>query len=163
MESAMKSARTLVSTPSVGYDLLRIYLGIALVVRGALFVSDPSRVLAFMRPAEDWFMPMLTAHYVGMAHLGGGILLALGLATRIAAAVQIPALIGAVLYVHWREGLLASNQSLELSGLVLAMLVVFTVFGPGPVSLDRRLRKRTVDREEPSGPTPFDAPTGARR
>jgi putative oxidoreductase len=137
MKRAITFARTVVSEPSIGYDLLRIYLGIALVVRGALFVSDPSRVMVFLEPAETWFMPALTAHYVGMAHLGGGVLLMLGLATRIAALVQLPALLGAVFSVHFREGLLASGQSLELAGLVLVMLVVFTVFGAGPVSLDQ--------------------------
>jgi putative oxidoreductase len=70
------------------------------------------------------------------AHLAGGALLALGLITRTAAIVQIPALIGAVFFVHLREGLFRTGQSLELSSLVLFLLCVFAVFGGGRLSLD---------------------------
>ena len=63
--------------------------------------------------------------------------LAFGLVTRIAAGLQVPALVGAVLLVHLREGLMSQSQSLELSMLVLFMLLVFVVFGSGRLSLDR--------------------------
>jgi uncharacterized membrane protein YphA (DoxX/SURF4 family) len=49
-------------------------------------------------------------------------------------------LLGAVFLVHWGDGLLREGQSLELAGLVLAMLVAYTVFGAGPLSLDHRAR-----------------------
>jgi putative oxidoreductase len=138
--------RNLASDPSIGFDLLRAYLGVALFVRGAMFVAHPGRVAAFARQTGDWFVPYFTAHLVGIAHVGGGILLALGLATRLAAAVQVPILLGAVFWVHWGEGLLAAGQSLELAGLVLAMLIVFTVFGAGRLSVDYLLssKRRTT-------------------
>jgi len=69
-------------------------------------------------------------------------LLALGLGTRLAAAVQIPPLLGAVLFVHAHEGLLTAGQSLEFAALVLAMLSAFAVFGAGHLSLDSWLAKR---------------------
>lgn len=134
--------RTLVSDTSIGFDLMRIYLGIALFIRGALFVANPDRVFAFVRQTGDWFFPMFVAHMVGIAHLGGGILLALGLATRAASAIQVPVLFGAVFFVHWGEGLLSAGQSLELAGLVLIMLIVYTVFGSGPLSLDYVLSRK---------------------
>jgi cell division protein FtsB len=65
--------------PSLGFDLLRIYLGVALFVRGALFVSNPARAQALIEQSGDWFMPMLLAHFIGAAHLVGGLLLAIGL------------------------------------------------------------------------------------
>ncbi|HEX3594218.1 MAG TPA: DoxX family protein [Polyangiaceae bacterium] len=140
MKTMLEAVRQKVSRPSVGFDVLRIYLGVALFVRGALFVANPERLLSLVGSSGDWFVPMLVAHYVGVAHLCGGILLALGLATRIAALVQIPVLAGAVFFVHWGDGLLRAGQSLELAGLVLAMLVAYAIFGAGPLSLDHRAR-----------------------
>lgn len=129
--------------PSLGFDLLRIYLGVALFVRGALFVSNPARAQALVEHSGDWFMPMLLAHFIGAAHLAGGLLLTIGLATRLAAAVQVPILVGAVFFVHWRDGLLNQSQSLELAGLVLAMLVCYALCGAGAVSIDALLHRRT--------------------
>lgn len=131
--------------PSVGLDLIRIYLGIGLMVRGALFISQPEVLLDFLKRTHSWFLPLALSQYVVAAHLCGGILLALGLGTRLAAAVQIPPLIGAVLFVHIGEGLLTAGQSLEFAMLVLAMLGAFSVFGSGRVSLDSWLARRNAE------------------
>lgn len=139
MSKWMETTRAVVTEPRFGFDLVRIYLGIALFVRGALFIADPNRFLAFAGQTDSWFWPMFLAHYVALAHLCGGLLLALGLVTRLAAAVQVPILVGAVFVVHWNQGLLSVNQSLELAGLVLALLVSYAVFGSGPLSVDQRL------------------------
>lgn len=152
MKITIEAVRQKVSRPSLGFDLLRVYLGVALFVRGALFIANPDRLMGLVGKSGDWFVPLLVAHYVGVAHLGGGILLALGLATRIAALAQIPILLGAVFLVHWGDGLLRGGQSLELAGLVLAMLVTYAVFGGGPLSVDHRVRAR--QRLETTGKRP---------
>jgi uncharacterized membrane protein YphA (DoxX/SURF4 family) len=54
--------------------------------------------------------------------------------------VQIPVLTGAVLLVHWQDGLLSANQSLEFSALVLFLLVLVCAFGGGRWSLDMQWR-----------------------
>jgi len=131
--------------PSVGLDLIRIYLGVGLLVRGALFISRPDILVEFLKHTNSWFIPLAAAQYVVAAHLCGGILLALGLGTRVAAAVQIPPLLGAVLFVHIGEGLLTAGQSLEFAALVLIMLVAFSVFGSGHLSLDAWLAKRNAE------------------
>ena len=123
--------------PSLALDLIRIYLGTALAVRGVLLVADSSTLLAHLgETGRDWFVPTAVLHYVSLAHLGGGILLALGFLTRLAALIQVPVLAGAVFFVHLRDGLLAPGQSLELSALVLFLLLVVLVFGPGRISCD---------------------------
>lgn len=122
----------------LGLDLVRIYLGVALLVRGALFVADQTFFVAWMDRA-GWFAPVALGHLVAFVHLGGGIFLALGWFTRLAAAAQVPPLLGAVFLVHWRQGLMQLDQSLELSGLVLALLIVFVLFGSGRLSLDAKL------------------------
>jgi uncharacterized membrane protein YphA (DoxX/SURF4 family) len=153
---ATESKKAWWQDPSVGLDLIRIYLGIGLMVRGALFISRPEVLLEFLKRSHSWFVPLAAAQYVVAAHLCGGILLALGLGTRLAAAVQIPPLIGAVLFVHIGEGLLTAGQSLEFAALVLAMLSAFTVFGAGRVSLDAWLPKRNAEARGELEPSAHD-------
>lgn len=127
--------------PATGFALLRIYLGVGLIVRGALFISNPALVQRLLTDGEGWALQYLGAHAIAGAHLVGGALLALGYRTRLAAAVQIPVLLGAALFVHLREGLFTRGQSLEFSLLVLVLLVLYAVFGSGPLSLDHALRR----------------------
>ena len=118
-------------------DLVRIYLGIGLFVRGILFISASQGLETLVDLSEFSMASAALAHYVSFAHLFGGLMLAAGLLTRLAALTQIPILIGAVFLVHLQEGLLSANQSLEFSALVLFLLGVVFVFGSGPWSADR--------------------------
>jgi putative oxidoreductase len=126
-----------------GYGLLRVYLGVGLCVRGAMFISHPEYLTQFVRTG-DWLVPAMLMHYVGIAHVIGGIMLCLGLYTRLASAVQLPIMFVAVFFVHLGEGLMSPGQSFELSGLVFFMLAVFSVFGSGRLSLDYYLKRRAA-------------------
>ncbi|MEP0545363.1 MAG: DoxX family membrane protein [Rhodothermales bacterium] len=127
----------------VTVDLIRIYLGIGLFVRGWLFITDASVLVGLLAGAgESSFASAALVHYVALVHLGGGLLLAFGLLTRVAALVQIPVLVGAVFFVHLNDGLLAAGQSLEFSALVLFLLVVLFFHGSGRLSLDYYLFER---------------------
>lgn len=164
---ATDSKRRLWQDPSVGLDIIRIYLGIGLMVRGALFISHPEALMEFLKRSHMWFVPLAVSQYVVAAHLCGGILLALGLGTRVAAAAQLPPLLGAVLFVHAHEGLLSAGQSLEFAALVLAMLCVFVAFGAGRVSLDSWLPKRNAETQglvpdEEAAPDASPEPAHAR-
>jgi putative oxidoreductase len=130
----------------LGYDAIRVYLGIALFVRGWLFVGDSSRFMALVEGRKlDWFLPMAAVHYVALAHLVGGLMLTVGLLTRLAAWAQVPILFVATFFVHLHEGLLAAGQSLELSALVLFLLLVYGLCGAGPYSLDARILTSTAE------------------
>jgi putative oxidoreductase len=128
-------------TPERGFDLIRIYLGVGLAVRGILFLMDPSWI-GHMLANDNALWPRVIA----LGHLAGGVLLAIGLFTRAAAAVQILPVLGAVLMLHLREDLAGENQSLEFSALVLVMLFFFAFFGAGEWSLDHQ---RHVHRAAP--------------
>jgi uncharacterized membrane protein YphA (DoxX/SURF4 family) len=127
------------SHSDLGLEVLRIFLGIALFARGVLFVLGGSAaVLDLVRAGGmDYFLPALALQAVTGLHLIGGLMLALGLLTRVAALIQIPVLLGAVYVASLQGGLLTVEQSLELSVLVLFLLCIFFVYGSGPVSLDR--------------------------
>lgn len=122
----------------LAYGLIRIFLGVALFVRGWILASDPA---AITRLAEEdkiywWYS------YITVAHIIGGFSLAIGLITRLGSLLQIPVLFGAVFLVHLKQGLLSVGQSLELSALVLVLLLIYFVFGSGGLSVDRRISKR---------------------
>jgi uncharacterized membrane protein YphA (DoxX/SURF4 family) len=123
-------------SPERGYSVARLYLGVALLVRGVLLWSDPQfgGDLIGARGATA-VVPRLFA----LTHAIGGALLALGLLTRLAAAVQILPVLGALVGVHAGGKLAGADQSLELVSLVLVMLVCFACFGGGDWSLDARL------------------------
>ena len=133
---------------AVALDLVRIYLGVGLFVRGVLFASQSQGVGALVDLSQFSFASAALAHYVTFAHLLGGLLLAAGLLTRLAALVQIPILAGAVFLVHLEQGLLSADQSLEFSALVFFLLVVVFVFGPGEWSADRYVFERDPELQE---------------
>lgn len=128
-------------------DLVRVYLGIGLFVRGVLFIAESQGLETLVDLSTFSFASAALAHYVTFAHLLGGLMLAAGLLTRLASLIQIPILFGAVFLIHLQEGLLTPTQSLEFSALVLFLLVVVFVFGPGPWSADRYVFEQEPERQ----------------
>ena len=129
--------------PKVWLDCVRIYLGLGLFIRGVFIISNTRAefIQTMLKQMEyPWIVTVGLLHYISLAHLIGGLMLTVGLLTRIAAWVQIPILAGAV-FIHRGEGLMSGGQSLEFSALVLFLLVTFAVSGAGPVSVDNGMPK----------------------
>ncbi len=134
------------SNQNLGYSLIRIFLGMALFIRGWIFVTDPGAVveLARQETLHMWFS------YVTWGHLLGGALMMVGIQTRLAALFQIPILVGAIFIVHTDHTLAMESQSFELAIMVLVLLIVFGLFGSGPISLNKYLAgKRSKFKENP--------------
>ena len=121
------------------FEVLRIYLGAGLFVKGVLFASDPKALSGWASQGSLEASIAILAHYIVLAHLVGGLMLAVGLLTRVAAAVNVPILIGAVVFVHASDGLFTRAQGLEFTLLVLLALVLMVWHGSGQWSLDRVL------------------------
>ncbi len=118
------------------WDVLRIYLGFALVVKGFVYILH-WRVLVTMMDQHG--VPLSgsgLAQLVALCHIAGGLMMTFGLLTRIGALIQIPNLVGAILFVHLQSGLFTDQQTLEFALLVLTMLVMFAVGGAGRLSID---------------------------
>ena len=129
--------------PKVWLDGVRIYLGLGLFIRGVFIITNTRAefVSALLQQLEyPWIVTVFLLHYIALAHLIGGLMLTVGLLTRIAAWVQVPILAGA-LVMHRGEGLMSGDQSLEFSALVLFLLVTFAISGAGPVSVDNGMPK----------------------
>ena len=129
--------------PKVWLDCIRIYLGLGLFVRGVFIISNTRAEFVQVLLEQlhyPWIVTVFLLHYIALAHLIGGLMLTVGLLTRIAAWVQVPILAGA-LFIHRSEGLMSGGQSLEFSALVLFLLVTFAISGAGPVSVDNGMPK----------------------
>ena len=86
---------------------------------------------------------VLLVHLVASAHLMGGILIVIGLITRIAILFQLPILAGAILFVNSKTGFYSMDSELALSVLVFVLLLVFLVFGSGKLSVDEWMKKNS--------------------
>lgn len=139
-------------------DVLRIYLGIGLFIRGLIFFTGGEQVM-FRNFVGSGAYEMLTSgfvmHYVVLAHLCGGILLAFGLLTRLAAAIQVPVLVGAVI-AHAPDGVFALGQSLEFAAFVLVALLFIVLAGPGRLSVDHYVfaRRPAMSEDTPATTLP---------
>jgi len=145
--------------PKVWLDCVRIYLGLGLFIRGLFIITNTKAEFVetlLQNPAYPWLITVGLLHYVAVAHLIGGLMLTVGLLTRIAAWVQVPILMGAIL-MHRSEGLMSGGQSLEFSALVLFLLVTFAFAGAGPLSVDHgmpQLKHEEDLHDHPMGHTP---------
>ena len=130
----------------LAYSIIRMYLGVALCVRGWSFLSDPAAIteLAGAQQVYWWYSYLIGAHLVG------GLMLTFGFLTRLAALLQIPILVVAVFFVHLKQGLMTVGQSLELAIMVLFLLTVYFIFGSGLLALDNYIaEKRTESQLSP--------------
>lgn len=148
-------------------DLVRIYLGVGLFVRGILFFNKPVLLSESLLSAGQYSdSANFLAHLIAMIHVAGGLMLAVGFLTRLAALIQIPILFVAVFFVHLPEGLMTTGQSLEFSALVLFLLIILFVRGSGRLSLDSYVLDREpqpipeLPPEEPRPPLSME-PVGA--
>lgn len=126
-------------------DLLRIVLGVVIFLKGVTFLADTESLRRLIEQTPVQIYTWGVVHYIAFAHLVGGILIAIGLLTRVAVGFQLPVLIGAVFFVNITRGLSFLNSELWISLVVLVLLLVFFVIGSGPYSLDYQMRGRRQD------------------
>ena len=131
------------------FDLLRMYLGLGLLIRGMLFIADANSFMDLVGANSSAMLrSTVLLHYVAMSHLLGGFMLLTGLLSRIGALIQIPVLVGAVFVEEMAGGLTAGTQGFEIAMLTLFLLILIFLYGSGKISSDHYFFKRT------SGPRP---------
>ena len=134
-------------------SILRAYLGIGLFVKGIDFVRNKDELVRVMDENNIFWSGAALAHVIILTHLFGGLLMAVGLGTRVGALIQIPTLFGAVFFVH-NKGLgqvFSVGEELRFSALVLVLLILFVWYGSGSLSLKSHLEGR--ESGDPSGAT----------
>jgi uncharacterized membrane protein YphA (DoxX/SURF4 family) len=122
-------------------DVIRIALGIFLLLKGIAFMENSNYLKevienqSIINVSPDLLMAIV--YYVTFVHLVGGILIALGILTRLSCIVQIPVVLAAVLLINiFQEPI---NAMIWPSITALILLILFTVVGSGPLSLDKYL------------------------
>src|SRR3989442_19270 len=99
-------------------DILRILLGVLIFMKGVFFIKNTEALVNMMSNSKFPWVSLMLAHYVAFAHLVGGILIAIGLFTRIAILFQLPILIGAVVFINSQHGFFSENSELMYSVIV---------------------------------------------
>ncbi|MEP7171777.1 MAG: DoxX family protein [Bacteroidota bacterium] len=117
-------------------DILRILLGVVIFMKGYFYVSNTEELITMMSNSKFHWVSLTLAHYVAFAHLTGGVLIAIGLFTRVAVLFQLPVLVGAVVFINSQKGFFSGDSELMFSIIILFMLVFFLVEGSGPWSVD---------------------------
>jgi putative oxidoreductase len=124
-------------------DIFRIVLGAFITFKGFEFMFNIESLKTTTGNMDMMFSGAMVAHYIIFAHALGGPLILVGLFTRAMCLIQIPILIGAVIFVNSPKGFLSigNHIELEISLIVLGGLIVFMVFGAGKFSLDEKRRR----------------------
>jgi len=82
------------------------------------------------------------ALFAGLAEFGGGVLLALGFATPLAATLIISVMFVATVTVHLKNGFFNHAQGYEFPLTLAAVALSVAIIGAGPISVDGALHLR---------------------
>ena len=78
---------------------------------------------------------------IALAELIGGILLVVGVLTRITGTVFSVILLGAIFHIRWENGFFVSKGGWEWDLVMLAAVLAFIVAGPGRISIVHIVKK----------------------
>ncbi len=111
---------------------LRVVLGIIMVAHGYPKVTNIPKTMGMLHSLS---IPQWMAYLTAAAEFGGGILLILGLLTRLAALAILIDLIVAIDKVHWKNGLQGPmGTQFPMAVATIAFALIF--LGGGTISLD---------------------------
>ena len=122
--------------------VLRLALAAIFVFHGAALVKpDTGWGANWMKETPQ---PAAVQLAVAWGQLIGGIAMALGFLTRLAALGLIAIMGGAIYLVHWPNGFDIRQGGYEFNMLIIAACLALVLMGPGTVAVDRffRIRRR---------------------
>ena len=120
--------------------VMRVALGLCLFVKGIFFLANTSTLEELVKGSlvanrSDWMVIFIT-----WSHLLGGFLIIIGLLTRWAVLLQIPILMGAIIFINTQRDAFGAFE-LPFALMVLLLLIFFLIEGGGPISLDNFFSK----------------------
>jgi len=78
---------------------------------------------------------------IALAEFIGGILLVVGVLTRVTGAIFAAILLGAIFHIRWENGFFVSKGGWEWDLVMLAAVLAIIVAGPGRISISHLLKK----------------------
>lgn len=124
--------------------ILRVGLGICLFIKGLQFIQN-STVFGQMISGSALQNISWIQTIIPWLHIFGGLMIIIGLFTRIASLIQIPVLVGAIIFVHSGKGVFAGETNLLFSIIILLLLLIFFIEGGGQLSMDNYIRPENKD------------------
>jgi putative oxidoreductase len=121
---------------AIALTLLRIAAGAIFFSHGWMKLMHPS---ATMKMFAGMGFPAWVGVAIGALETAGGILLLLGLFTRIFALLLFVEMCVAIIFVHWRHAAWWNVGTYELPLAVAAISLALAAFGPGVASIDHAL------------------------
>ena len=137
---------------SAWLTFLRIALGVILTWKGISFLRATSALKSLIeQTGVGIFTPYAGAFSlaVTMLTLLCGFFILVGLFTRVAAAVQIPIVLVAILFVNIKN-IERNGFELILTIVVLLLLILFVIKGSGTLSADEYFRRGAAADKDPS-------------
>ncbi len=127
-----------------GLDIIRIVLGIFLCYKGIDFLQNMSTITGPLSTKTSFgsFSIILLSHFVVFAHMIGGILMVVGFLTRFACLIQIPIMLGAIIFINSASDVFKPYSELFLSILILLLLIYFLIVGNGPWAIKLKEEKK---------------------
>ena len=140
-------------TADLGLLVLRVVAGLSLATHGWAKFHDPQMHSMFFEGVKNMGMPFekfptAFAWAATAAELGGGILLALGFLTRVAAFFILCVMGTAIWKVHLHD----PYQKMEPAVIYAAIALCLLFAGGGRISLGAMLFCRRKDKDEPEAP-----------
>jgi putative oxidoreductase len=135
----------------LGALIMRVVLGVIMVAHGYTKVIPSGSLYTFAHTVTRMHLPVWLGYVAAFTEFFGGMLLIVGLLTRIAALMTAIDMAVAIIKVHLHGGILGQNSfALPLSLFAISLMLVFT--GCGWLGLDdfigkgRGIRTRTPTR-----------------
>ena len=122
-------------------DIVRILLGIAIFIKGIYFIHNPEALLQILQNSKISGWTFIVEHHVAFTYLVGGILIAIGLITRIAIIFQLPVFFGSIFCCLTHRGFFSVFSDLTFSIVMFVLLIFFLIWGPGKFSVDAYMKK----------------------
>jgi putative oxidoreductase len=120
--------------------LLRLGLAVVFIYHGYQKVGN-SHLGSDWMPGPD--APSTVVQFlVAWGELIGGLALAVGFLTRLAALGIIAIMAGAIATIHFSHGFSSQNQGYEYNFVLIVMAACVVLGGPGPIAVDRVFRMR---------------------
>lgn len=120
--------------------VFRVVLGLALFFKGIQFIRNEALLSEVLSTYEGIRKFRWLQLFIPIMHMFGGLMILIGLFTRLACLAQIPIVLGAVIFVKQDSRTFPGGLELPFAMVILLMLIFFLILGDGPLSWKQLIR-----------------------